>query len=136
MHKMEGICCEILKNYSDLAKIAIMHRKGWVAVGKPSFIVAVSGGHRCDPHSAVIEIVNQVKAKVPIWKKVIYDQIEESSLIGRTSAFGKDNAIDTSDKLKGSPSSSLEKESVLAQPVTLLNHWSTSSEAFWRKTIG
>ena len=156
MELMKKITMEVLMKYSDVMKVSIVHIKGWVPVSNASFMVAVSGGHRCDAHSAVLDIVNQVKARVPIWKKIIYQEKgkdqeqeeKETSQKGLTltlqNVTTNENGQSVKDELirrqeilnmNKSSNSFLETESASVQPDTPLSHWSTSSEAFWRKTI-
>ena len=48
---------------------AIHHRIGFVAVGEPSLVVAVATPHRSEGFRAAQWIVDELKKKVPIWKK-------------------------------------------------------------------
>lgn len=56
----------------NLVKCYLVHRTGHVLVGHPSILIATSSPHRHESHSAVMDILNEVKSKVPVWKKVIY----------------------------------------------------------------
>ena len=51
--------------------ILIRHRIGNVCVGKISFVVVVSSAHREEGFGAIQFIIDEVKSKVPIWKKEI-----------------------------------------------------------------
>lgn len=42
----------------------------WVKVGQASVAVAISSPHRHDGQQAVQHCINQLKATIPIWKKV------------------------------------------------------------------
>lgn len=53
----------------DVKKIAIVHRIGWVAVGEPSIVIAVSAAHRRAAFAACRFVIDQIKAEVPIWKR-------------------------------------------------------------------
>jgi molybdopterin synthase catalytic subunit len=44
------------------------HRVGAVALGEPSVIVAVSAPHRAEAFAGASEIIDRIKAEVPIWK--------------------------------------------------------------------
>lgn len=48
---------------------AVEHRIGTVPLGEPSVIVAVSAAHRQQAFDAAREIIDQVKARAPIWKQ-------------------------------------------------------------------
>jgi molybdopterin synthase catalytic subunit len=67
----------------DLCKVAITHRLGRVEVGETSVAIAVSAPHRRDALAACAEIIDALKARVPLWKKELYEGGEE--WIGRGS---------------------------------------------------
>ena len=45
------------------------HRVGTVAVGEPTVVVAVSSAHRADAFEAARYLIDELKARAPIWKK-------------------------------------------------------------------
>jgi molybdopterin synthase catalytic subunit len=47
----------------------IHHRVGFVAVGEPSLFMRVASSHREEAFRASGWIVNELKKKVPIWKR-------------------------------------------------------------------
>lgn len=47
----------------------VVHRVGTLAVGDISVAVAASSAHRADAFSAARYLIDQVKARAPIWKK-------------------------------------------------------------------
>jgi molybdopterin synthase catalytic subunit len=53
----------------DLCAVAVEHRIGVVPLSEPSVIVAVSAPHRGEAFAAAREIIDRLKAEVPIWKK-------------------------------------------------------------------
>jgi molybdopterin synthase catalytic subunit len=55
-----------------IAKLALLHRIGRVAVGEPSVIVAVSTGHRAEAVEACRWLIDTLKAEVPVWKKEVW----------------------------------------------------------------
>jgi molybdopterin converting factor subunit 1 len=67
----------------DLCKVAIMHRTGRVEVGETSVAIAVSAPHRQDALAACADVIEALKARVPLWKKELYEGGEE--WIGRGS---------------------------------------------------
>jgi MoaE-MoaD fusion protein len=67
----------------DLCKVAITHRLGRVEVGETSVAIAVSAPHRQDALAACAEAIEALKARVPLWKKELYEGGEE--WIGRGS---------------------------------------------------
>jgi len=52
-----------------LLAVAIEHRSGDVAVGEASVAVAASSAHRADAFEAVRHLIDELKARAPIWKK-------------------------------------------------------------------
>lgn len=63
---------------SSLVHCSVYHRLGTVPVGEASIVIAVSSPHRKEAFSACEYILEQVKLKVPIWKKEIYEDGEPS----------------------------------------------------------
>ena len=57
----------------DLATALVVHRLGRVPVGEASVAVAVSSPHRGDSLQAVAWIMDQLKQRVPIWKREHFD---------------------------------------------------------------
>ena len=54
------------------AKVFIEHAKGYVSLGKPSIIIAVSCKHRAEAYQLSRYLIEQIKIKAPIWKKEYY----------------------------------------------------------------
>ena len=49
--------------------IRIVHRLGHLTIGDCAVWVGVSAGHRAAAFDAVADIMDRLKARVPIWKK-------------------------------------------------------------------
>ncbi|HEU5065072.1 MAG TPA: molybdenum cofactor biosynthesis protein MoaE [Gaiellaceae bacterium] len=79
---MAEIAAEVEERY-DLCKVAITHRLGRVEVGETSVALAVSAPHRQDALAACADVIEALKARVPLWKKELYEGGEE--WIGRGS---------------------------------------------------
>ena len=71
LKEMEAIAKSILQGQSIL-RLAIVHRIGKLEIGESSIFIAVSSGHRADAFQACRAAIDQVKARVPIWKKEYY----------------------------------------------------------------
>jgi molybdopterin synthase catalytic subunit len=67
----------------DLCAVAIAHRTGRCEVGEVSVVIAVSAAHRHPALTACREIIDELKGRVPLWKKELYEGGEE--WIGRGS---------------------------------------------------
>jgi MoaE-MoaD fusion protein len=66
-----------------LTALAIHHRIGIVGVGETSVVIAVSAPHRGDALAACRDAIDELKERVPLWKKEVYSDGEE--WIGRGS---------------------------------------------------
>jgi molybdopterin synthase catalytic subunit/molybdopterin converting factor small subunit len=79
---MAEISADLERRY-DLCAIAIHHRIGRVSIGETSVVIAVSAPHRQDALSACKDAIDELKQRVPLWKKEVYEGGEE--WIGRGS---------------------------------------------------
>jgi len=82
----EKVMAEIageLRGHYEVCEIAIHHRTGRVEIGEPSVVIAVSAPHRQDALAACKDAIDQLKERVPLWKKEVYEGGEE--WIGRGS---------------------------------------------------
>jgi molybdopterin synthase catalytic subunit len=52
-----------------LQRVIVYHRIGFIAVGEPSLFVRVASPHRSEGFRASQWIVDELKKKVPIWKR-------------------------------------------------------------------
>ena len=52
--------------------VLVAHRYGEIPIGESAFIVSVSSEHRAEAFAACIEMVDEVKARIPIWKHQIF----------------------------------------------------------------
>lgn len=68
--EMAAIADEAREGYG--AEVAVVHRVGRVDVGEPSVIVAASAGHRPAAFAACRFVIDELKARVPIWKQTLY----------------------------------------------------------------
>ena len=82
----EKVMAEIadgVKERYELCEVAIAHRTGRCDVGDVSVAIAVSAPHRQDALSACRDVIDELKERVPLWKKELYEGGEE--WIGRGS---------------------------------------------------
>jgi molybdopterin synthase catalytic subunit len=70
---VEDIVKEIRQKFDDLKSIKIIHSTGKVKVGEISLLVIVTCGHRSQSFKTLEETVEQIKAKLPVWKKEIFE---------------------------------------------------------------
>ena len=86
----EGMAEKVMAEIADgvksryaLCDVAIAHRVGRCEVGEVSVAIAVSAPHRQDALSACRDVIDELKERVPLWKKEVYEGGEE--WIGRGS---------------------------------------------------
>src|SRR4051812_1228411 len=52
-----------------LCAVAVEHRVGVVALSEPSVLIAASAPHRAEAFAGAREVIDEVKARAPIWKR-------------------------------------------------------------------
>ncbi|HXK13851.1 MAG TPA: molybdenum cofactor biosynthesis protein MoaE [Gaiellaceae bacterium] len=67
----------------ELSAVAIHHRVGRVGIGETSVVIAVSAPHRQDALAACKDAIDELKERVPLWKKEVYE--DGAEWIGRGS---------------------------------------------------
>jgi molybdopterin synthase catalytic subunit len=53
----------------EIERIAIVHRLGRMLIGDTSVAILVTAAHRRPAFEAALEAIDQLKKRVPIWKK-------------------------------------------------------------------
>ncbi len=76
-----GILAQIAEEAKQLVgidHIAVVHRVGELTVGDVSVALAVSSPHRAEAFEACRFIIEEIKKRLPVWKKERYgDSVEE-----------------------------------------------------------
>ncbi len=80
---MEQIAEEALETYGRDLNITFVHRTGRLTVGEISLYIAVSSPHREGAFSASRYLVEELKKRVPIWKKESYEDGQSEWLDGQ-----------------------------------------------------
>lgn len=57
----------------ELRYVRVLHRKGRLDIGEPAVIVQVLSRHRREAFDGCRYVIDELKARVPIWKKEYYD---------------------------------------------------------------
>ena len=57
--------------------VAVSHRIGLLAIGDVALACAVSAAHRGEAFAACAELVDEVKARLPIWKRQVFTDGQE-----------------------------------------------------------
>lgn len=71
--QLELLADDIREKWPNVEHVVLQHRLGLVPVTESSVIVCVSSPHRADSLAAVSYGIDALKAKVPIWKKEVYE---------------------------------------------------------------
>ncbi|MFF5071541.1 molybdenum cofactor biosynthesis protein MoaE [Micromonospora olivasterospora] len=62
----------------DVYAVAVSHRVGPLGIGDVALVAAVSTAHRAAAFAACARLVDEVKARLPIWKRQVFvDGTEE-----------------------------------------------------------
>jgi molybdopterin synthase catalytic subunit len=75
----------------ELQRISIRHRTGFVPVGEPSLLVRVASRHRAAAFQAAKWVVDELKQRVPIWKRPRRTEQPAAAVIESTS--GRDASL-------------------------------------------
>jgi molybdopterin synthase catalytic subunit len=68
--EMERICGEAAERWPG-ARVAIAHRVGRLAIGDLAVVVAAAAPHRDAAFAAARYAIDELKERVPIWKKEV-----------------------------------------------------------------
>lgn len=60
-----------------LLRCCVMHRTGRLEIGETSLVVANSSPHRTAAFEGGLWLVNEIKKRVPVWKKEVWTDGEE-----------------------------------------------------------
>jgi len=79
---LREISSEAQQKWGEKLRISIRHRVGKLSVGEISVVVGVGSKHRDESYQASRYIIEQIKVRVPIWKKEYYTNGETEWLKG------------------------------------------------------
>jgi len=66
--EMDAIAAEAAQRFGG-ARVAIAHRTGLLAIGELAVVIAAAAPHRAEAFEACRYAIDQLKERVPIWKK-------------------------------------------------------------------
>eukprot|EP00753_Platysulcus_tardus_P014200 PLAT4202.1.p1 GENE.PLAT4202.1~~PLAT4202.1.p1 ORF type:complete len:181 (-),score=64.21 PLAT4202.1:48-590(-) len=89
LKEMAALCSAVRERWEGITAIAIYHRLGVVPVMESSVIIAVSSPHRAASLEAVSFAINELKARVPVWKKEFYG--DDGDALDEAAAAWKEN---------------------------------------------
>ena len=70
--KLAEIVAEVRARWSDVGRIALVHRVGRLELGESSVVACVSAPHRPEAFSAARFAIDALKVSVPIWKREVW----------------------------------------------------------------
>jgi molybdopterin synthase catalytic subunit len=74
---LRAVAAEIAAD-PDVYAVAVSHRIGRLAIGDVALVAAVCTAHRAAAFAACARLVDEVKARLPIWKRQVFtDGTEE-----------------------------------------------------------
>ena len=65
-------CAERAAAAHDVVAVAVEHRVGHLEVGDLAVVVAVGAVHRAEALAACSQLIDDLKAEVPIWKEQLF----------------------------------------------------------------
>ncbi|MCE1179436.1 MAG: molybdenum cofactor biosynthesis protein MoaE [Micrococcales bacterium] len=75
--ELERVCREVAERHTG-TRIAAVHRVGALALGDAAVITAAAAAHRGQAFEACRDLIDTLKAQVPIWKHQRYDDGRDS----------------------------------------------------------
>ncbi len=74
--ELEKLEREVLENF-EVEAVEIVHRKGSLKVGENIVAILVGAKHRKDAFRACEYLIDELKERVPIWKKELNEKSEQ-----------------------------------------------------------
>ena len=70
----EAVCAELAAEAEKRwpVRVALMHRLGTLGIGEAAVAIAVAGDHRDEAFAACRFLIEELKRRVPIWKRETY----------------------------------------------------------------
>jgi len=66
------VVADVAAHSPELQAVAVGHRVGTLAIGDPALVVAVACAHRGAAFDACRRLVDEVKARLPVWKHQVF----------------------------------------------------------------
>jgi molybdopterin synthase catalytic subunit len=63
---------EEIANDPDIYAVAVSHRTGTLDIGDVALVASVSSAHRAEAFAACARLVDEVKARLPVWKRQVF----------------------------------------------------------------
>jgi molybdopterin synthase catalytic subunit len=75
-------------------RVAVEHRVGGLALGEPSVVIAVSSAHREEAYAASRYVIEEIKKRLPVWKKERYADGDEAWVEGTVPPVAADRPVE------------------------------------------
>ena len=72
LKEMRALRRRVFAQWSGVYRVLVWHRLGEVPVGEASVVIAVASEHRAEGLAAVAWAIDELKRRVPVWKKEVY----------------------------------------------------------------
>lgn len=69
---LREVANEVVEREPGVIAVAVSHRVGHLAIGDVAIVAAVSTAHRGDAFAACARLVDEAKARLPIWKRQVF----------------------------------------------------------------
>lgn len=69
---LRAVAEEVLAAEPEIRAVAVSHRVGALTIGDIALVAAVSSAHRAESFRALELLVEQVKARIPVWKRQVF----------------------------------------------------------------
>ncbi|MBL4849604.1 MAG: molybdenum cofactor biosynthesis protein MoaE [Planctomycetes bacterium] len=70
--ELEGLASQLRERFPAIVKLSLIHRLGVVPLAEASVLIAAATPHRPEAFEACRAGIDELKARVPIWKKESY----------------------------------------------------------------
>ena len=74
---VEKVAASVAAAFPGVRALAVTHRVGALGIGDVALACAVSASHRGEAFTACAELVDEVKKRLPIWKRQVFTDGEE-----------------------------------------------------------
>ncbi len=71
--KLDEIVAETRARWTDVGRVALIHRVGRLELGESSVVACVSAPHRAEAFAAARFAIDALKVSVPVWKREIWE---------------------------------------------------------------
>lgn len=68
-----GVVAEEVAGMPGVQGVVVVHRRGELGVGDTAVVCAVSAAHRAEAFAACRTLIEELKSRVPIWKKQLFE---------------------------------------------------------------